>query len=85
MERPVCNQSTVGPVMCAVSPLGTDRKFDIVNIDIIVITKCFLHGHHNNDITTMASSALQSSRFQKFLNFSLEKHLFHGRIVKLNR
>ena len=33
MERPVCNQSTVGPVMCAVSPLGTDRKFDIVNID----------------------------------------------------
>ena len=41
MERPVCKLSTVGPVMCAVSPLGTDRKFDIVNIDIIVITKCF--------------------------------------------
>ena len=41
MERPVCNQSTVGPVKCAVSPLGTDRKFDIVNIDIIVIMKCF--------------------------------------------
>jgi len=84
MERPVCKLSTVGPVMCAVSPLGTDRKFDIVNIDIIVITKCFLHGHHNNGIT-IASNALQSSEFQNFLNFSLEKHLFSGRIVKSNR
>ena len=42
MQRPVCINCTVGPVTSAVSPLGTDRKFDIVNIDFIVIMKCFL-------------------------------------------